>query len=213
MALIHGRPFLDLVIEHAASQGFRRIVFCTGYRGEWIAEHVRQRADIEAVLSHETEPLGTAGALRVCRRHLRTELVLVLNGDSFCPIDLAALLAEHRRRGALATVAVVPADGRTDGGGISVDGDGRITAFREQSAGSYLNAGVYALESLILDRIPARAPCSLERDVVPSLIGQGLYASIHHVPLHDIGTPARLHAFRAWIAASTGSPRERAAPC
>ncbi|MCC6141061.1 MAG: NTP transferase domain-containing protein [Nitrospira sp.] len=202
MALIDGRPFLDLPVEQAVSQGFRRLVFCTGHQGHWIAEHFSHRTDIEAVISHETAPLGTAGALRACRRHLNSSTVLVLNGDSFCAIDLVAFLAEHRRRQAAATVAVVAADGRSDGGGIALDADSRIMNFHEKTSGAYLNAGIYAFERPTLDRIPALQPCSLEYDVFPALVGQGLYASVQQALVHDIGTPARLSAFQAQYSTS-----------
>ncbi len=202
MALIDGRPFLELPVGQAVSQGFRRLVFCTGHQGHSIAEHFSHRTDIEVLISHETDPLGTAGALRACRRYLNSSPVLVLNGDSFCAIDLAAFLAEHRRRAAAATVAVVEADGRCDGGGIALDATARITGFHEKTRGAYLNAGIYAFERPILDQIPDRRPCSLEYDVFPMLVGQGLYASVQQAPVHDIGTPARWSEFQAQYSTS-----------
>ncbi|TKB66562.1 MAG: galactokinase [Nitrospira sp.] len=213
MAPIHGRPFLDLVVNHVISHGFRRIIFCTGYRGEWIAQHFSPRIDIDAIMSHEEIPIGTAGALRACRHALRSSTVLVLNGDSLCAIDLAAFITEHRRRNASATVAVVPADDRSDGGGITLDSQHRITSFDEKTRGMYLNAGIYALESMFLDQIPERTPCSLEHDMFPALLGQGIHAIITQTPVHDIGTPARLDAFRTWMTTSVEKHIEKGAAC
>lgn len=213
MALIHGQPFLDLLVEQIVSQGFRRIVFCTGHQGEQIAEYVGRRTDIDALISREKTSLGTAGALRACRHRLHSQTVLVLNGDSFCPIDLVSLLVVHRRRNAAATAAVVPGDGRSDGGAIVLDVDHRITSFHEKTGGAYLNAGIYAVERPVLHQIPEHLPCSLEYDVFPALVGRGLYASVHHVPLHDIGTPARLEAFRTWMAVSKGASDEKRVSC
>lgn len=213
MAPINGRPFLDLVVNHATSHGFRRIIFCTGYRGEWIAQHFSLRNDIDAILSHEDAPLGTAGALRACRHALHSSTVLVLNGDSLCAIDLAAFLIEHRRYNTSATVAVVPADDRSDGGGIALDSQHRIASFDEKTRSLYLNAGIYALDSIFLDQIPERTPCSLEHDMFPAMLGQGIHAVIAHAPVHDIGTPARLDAFRAWMSTSAEKHVERGAAC
>lgn len=213
MASINGRPFLDLVVDHVISHGFRRIIFCTGYCGEWIAQHFSRRSDIDAIMSHEDTPLGTAGALRACRHALRSSTVLVLNGDSLCAIDLAAFLTEHRRCHASVTVAVVPSDDRSDGGGITVDSQYRIVSFNEKTRSIYLNAGIYALDPMFLDQIPERTPCSLEHDMFPAMLGQGIHAVITQAPVHDIGTPARLDAFRAWMTTSAEKHIEKGAAC
>lgn len=202
MALIHGRPFLDVLVDQVVAHGFRRIVFCTGHHGDWIAEYFGRREDIEAVMSHEPVPLGTGGALRACRHHLGSSAILVLNGDSLCPIDLSSFVAEHRRRAAVATVAVVPADGRSDGGGITLDREGRVTSFHEKAMGAYLNAGMYVLDHAVIGHISGQVPCSLEYEVFPALVGHGLYGSVHCVPLHDIGTPERLSEFQLQYARS-----------
>jgi NDP-sugar pyrophosphorylase family protein len=197
MALINGRPFLDLVVDHVLSYGLRRIVFCTGHHGDWIAQHVSRRTDCEAIISQEQTPLGTAGALRACGSLLTTPTILVLNGDSLCRIDLHAFLTAHHNRQAVATMAVIPSNGRTDAGGVTMDACGRIRTFQEKQSGSFLNAGIYAVQRHLIDDIPDSAPCSLERDIFPQLTDGRLYGYACTVPLYDIGTPARLAAFEA----------------
>lgn len=197
MALINGRPFLDLVIDHILSHGFRRIVFCTGHHGDWIAQHVSRRRDCDAIISQEEAPLGTAGALRACRFKLTTPTTLILNGDSLCRIDLHAFLTAHHNRQAVATMAVIPSNGRTDAGGVTMDACGRIRVFQEKQTGSFLNAGIYAVQREAIDDIPDSVPCSIERDLFPHLTDGRLYGFACEVPLYDIGTPARLAAFEA----------------
>lgn len=197
MALIHDRPFLDWVVDHVLSQGFTRIIFATGHRGEWIARHYEGRRDFMAVMAHEDQPRGTAGALRACRPLIETDTVVVMNGDSLCRLDLHRLLAAHVEREARATLAAVPAGNRTDGGSVSIDTRGQIVGFGEKQAGPVMNAGIYAIAAPLLDTIPATVPCSLERDVFPDLCGKGLYAFVTDTPVYDIGTPARLAEFEA----------------
>jgi NDP-sugar pyrophosphorylase family protein len=204
MAQINGRPFLDLVVDHVLSYGFRRIVFCTGHHGEWIAQHVSRRSDCAAIISHEQTQLGTAGALRACRSLLTTPTTLVLNGDSLCRIDLHALQALHYDRQAMATMAVVPANGRPDAGGVTMDELGRIRSFQEKHQAPFLNAGIYAIQTATIQDIPDSVPCSLERDLFPSLLDGRLYGYACDVPLYDIGTPARLAAFQAFDKETTG---------
>ncbi|MEQ1792852.1 MAG: nucleotidyltransferase family protein [Nitrospira sp.] len=197
MALIQERPFLDFVIDHLVAQHFTRIIFSTGYQGDCIENHVSKRIDIDAVISQEHQPLGTAGALRACLPLISTKTVLVLNGDSLCRIHFQSLLAAHRQHAAVATLAVVPTNNRIDGGGLTLDQQGRILAFREKEAGPYINAGIYAIQTSHLEQITPNTASSLERDIFPLLAGHGLLAHISDAPLYDIGTPARLAAFQA----------------
>jgi NDP-sugar pyrophosphorylase family protein len=197
MAPINGRPFLDLVIDHVLSYGFRRIVFCTGHHGDWIEQHISRRSKCETIISHEKTPLGTAGALGACRSLLTTATTLVLNGDSLCRIDLQALLALHHDKQAVATMAVIPSNDRADAGGVTMDELGWIRAFHEKQQAPFLNAGLYAIQTQALRLIPDSVPCSLERDIFPHLVDGKLYGYACDVPLYDIGTPARLSAFEA----------------
>lgn len=199
MTLIHGRPFLDLVVDHLVSQSFTRIIFSTGYQGSCVADHVKGRTDIDAIISHEDQPLGTAGALRACFPLLNTGTTLVLNGDSLCRINFQDLLTTHRNRSAVATLAVTPTNGRTDGGGLTLDEHGRILTFREKEGGPYVNAGIYTIRTEYLERIAPDTTCSLERDLFPTLVGSRLYAHVSETPLYDIGTPRRLAAFQALL--------------
>lgn len=199
MTLIQGRPFLDLVVDHLVSKNFTRIIFSTGYKGSCVADHVKRRTDIHAIISHEDHPLGTAGALRACLPLLNTVTTLVLNGDSLCRIHFQDLLTTHRNRSAVATLAVIPTNGRIDGGGLTLDEHGRVLTFREKEGGPYLNAGIYAIRTKSVERIAPDTTCSLERDLFPTLVGRSLYAHISEIPLYDIGTPLRLAAFQALV--------------
>ena len=200
MVPIQGRPFLDILLERISRQGFRRCILCVGYRAAAVARGLRGTRGLELVFSEEPEPLGTAGALRRAARLVRSADSLVCNGDSYCPLDLVGLLRFSVRSGGAGAIAVVPADGRRDAGRVEFGAGGRITAFREKARtgdAGFISAGVYAFSRAVYGAIPARKPCSLEREVFPALLkGRGLYALVCRAPLSDIGTPARLAAFR-----------------
>jgi NDP-sugar pyrophosphorylase family protein len=77
-------------------------------------------------------------------------------------------------------------------GRVEHDPDGRIGSFREkgESPGAgWINAGIYALPRELVMAIPARRPVSLEREVFPVWIGQGLRAFPSEGRFLDIGTP------------------------
>ena len=54
----------------------------------------------------EPSPLGTAGAIRFARGALRSDPVLIMNGDSFTDADLCAFVDHHRAANARGSRAV-----------------------------------------------------------------------------------------------------------
>ncbi|MBI5594723.1 MAG: NTP transferase domain-containing protein [Elusimicrobia bacterium] len=196
-----GEPFLERLLSWAARAGVRRAVLCAGYKGESVRDWASGRTPPpEVVLSLEPRPLGTGGALGFAAPHVDAWPVLVLNGDSFCPVELSALAAVHLARGAAVTMTAVPAGGRKDAGTITMDASGRVSSFCEKKdgIGGWINAGVYIFGREVFSAIPAGAS-SLERDVLPGLLERGVFALRTELPLWDIGTPERLAEYRRTV--------------
>jgi NDP-sugar pyrophosphorylase family protein len=200
MAMIDERPFVDFVIEHFSRNGIDRIILCTGYLGnhvdEWYGERPRS---YELLFSHERSPLGTAGALRQAAGLLRSDPFMVVNGDSLIEVDPEALLEFHATKGGCASVTLVNPSARTDVGFISIAANARITNFSEKQSDAssrFHNAGVYVFERSLVERLPAHLPCSIETDLLPSLLSRGVFGFFSDAPLYDIGTPERLEGFR-----------------
>jgi len=198
MASVGGKPFLEILLEWAAGHGVKRFILCTGYKGEQVAEHFRAgRKDLDLVISPEESPLGTGGAVKNALPALGAGPALILNGDSFCPLDLTALREFHRKSGGAASLAAVEPGARRDGGFLELGPGGRVLSFdeREYRPGRVLNAGVYLLEPEALASIPSGAS-SLEKDVLPRLLDRRVFASTVSAPLFDIGTPERWQKFQ-----------------
>lgn len=203
MVPLGGRPLLESLVRWAAQAGSPRVVLCAGVGAAHIRDHFSHcDCGAEVVISAETEPLGTGGALRLALPLMRSPFVLVLNGDSFLPaFQLPDLLAAPAC--AAGTLVVAPSAGRDDAGRVRFDGAGRITAFDEKPAAhepGFINAGVYLLQRALLESVPAGRCVSLERELLPAWIGAGLAALVHNGELVDIGTPSRLET------AQSGSP-------
>ncbi len=198
LAEVGGRPFLDLLIERLRREGLRRFILCTGYRGEQIATRYALRSDAEFVVSLEQQPLGTAGALRLAATHLKSDPFFVLNGDSYCEVDYAALYRFHAARRAMLSIVVAPGGEREDAGNVVLAADGAISAFSEKSARverASINAGIYLMRRSLVDGLPAQTPLSLERDVFPESARRGgCYGFAVPGPVVDIGTPERYRA-------------------
>jgi NDP-sugar pyrophosphorylase family protein len=195
LAPIGERSFLEVVVRQLRMQGIRNLVMCTGY----LAEHIEGTCgdghiwDVSIRYSREEEPLGTAGAVKLAQCHLRgAPEFLVLNGDSFLEINFLDLIAFHRSHdGAVATMAVVRVEDAGRYGAVSVDASDRITSFAEKTDShtpGLVNGGVYVFSQAVWEHIPGGS-ASLERDVLPRLLEQGVYAQRHHGLFIDIGTP------------------------
>jgi D-glycero-alpha-D-manno-heptose 1-phosphate guanylyltransferase len=59
MALINGRPFLEILLIELKNKGFLKVILCVGYLKEKIIDYFsRSSIGIEIVYSVESEPLG-----------------------------------------------------------------------------------------------------------------------------------------------------------
>jgi len=194
LASVGDRPFLELLVRQLANQGIRHLVMCTGYLAEQVEAVFGDGRDLGCtiVYSREEIPLGTAGALKCAQHHLQHEReFLVLNGDSFLEIDFNDLFACHKNHNGLATMAVVPVQDGSRYGTVRLDANGRLLGFVEKAGENIpgiINAGVYVFSSEVLAQIPG-GQVSLERDVFPKLLHQGVYAVEQRGLFIDIGTP------------------------
>ena len=215
MAEVAGRPFLEHLLDRVTRDGFRRVCLLTGYGAEAIEGYfgTGHKRGLEIAYSQEPEPLGTGGALRLAASRFPDERFVVMNGDSLFQLPLRSLIDEHLHKGALATLALAQAAEPGRYGGVETDADGQVCRFVEKgepTAGGLVNAGIYVIERSVLEAIPSGPAVSLEREVFPALVGEGLYAVAFDGPLVDIGVPRDLEALQTrpdMVVATAGEPR------
>jgi NDP-sugar pyrophosphorylase family protein len=222
LALVRGLPFLAYLLDQLGQAGIRRVVLLTGYKGEQIEQTFGSRyGNIELDYSAETEPLGTAGALRLALPRLFTGAtgagtVFMLNGDSFCAADLNGFRAFHtnlqRQRGTVASpvqnngasivLTRVPDTSRF--GKVEVTADDRVERFVEkQEAGGagWINAGIYLIPQELVEQIPAGRAVSIEREMFPAWSQKGKLRGFRgEGEFLDIGTPESYRAAEEFFA-------------
>ena len=174
-----GRPFLSFMLDWVHSHGAEEVILSCGFMSDAVKSVLGDIYD-GMRLRHvtEDEPLGTAGPVRLAYDEgLLEERFLVLNGDVLTDIDLTAELEQHERTGARATLALYPVEETSSYGVVPTDDDGQVTEFIEKGGGeaptNRINAGAYVLERDVVESIPAGRAVSFEREVFPSLIGDG----------------------------------------
>jgi mannose-1-phosphate guanylyltransferase len=191
-----GRPHIAYVIDWLRGHGVDDVVVSCRHLAEGMREALaRLEPGVGIRYAEEPEARGTAGAIRFAEE-LLSERFLVLNGDVLCDLDLSALIAQHRRTGARATIALYPVDDPSGYGLVRRHEDGEITEFLEKPDPEEIdtdeiNAGAYLLERSVLAEIPADREVSIEREVFPKLVGGGLYGIRLEGYWIDIGTPER----------------------
>jgi NDP-sugar pyrophosphorylase family protein len=157
--------------------------------------------------SVETDRLGTAGAIKHAQC-LIDGTCIVMNGDSFVDADFQGLVAAHRTQRAadsrtIGTILAVHMAHAAAYGTLALDKQGHVRRFCEKasSASGWINAGVYVLEPLILEHIPAGLVVSIEKETFPAVLAQGwrLFGQRTRGFFVDIGTPDGYRRFRQYI--------------
>jgi mannose-1-phosphate guanylyltransferase len=193
------RPFLAYMIEWLGAHGVTEAVLACGFLPDRLREALggEEHAGVALTYAIEPERRGTAGAIRFAAEALGDRLedrFLALNGDSLTDLDLTALLRAHEDRGARATLGLHRVEDSSAFGLVDCDAAGAVLDFTEKAGEAVpgvVSAGIYVLERSVLDLIPPGREVSIEREVFPRLVGDGLCA----LPLDgywmDIGIPER----------------------
>ena len=193
-----GRPFMTFMLDWLGRHGIDDVILSCGFMSDDVE---RVLGDIHAGIRlryvHEDEPLGTAGPLRLAldTGALQDERLFVLNGDVLTDMDLTAEREQHERTGARATLCLIAVDDTASYGVVPTAEGGEVEQFLEKSPGpaptNRINAGAYLLERDVIEQIPAGRAVSIEREIFPELVGNGLYGYLAAGYWKDIGTPRR----------------------
>lgn len=187
---IGGRPFLDTLLDEVVRYGvFDEILLLAGHKADIVESHYAgaARGRAKVLVSRETEPLGTGGAL-VHARDLLDDRFLLLNGDSLFDFNLLDLIA--RAQGGRVHMALRDGVVGDRYGRVILDGD-VVREFIDPGAGATgpVNAGIYVVDKSVVADI-AKLPASLEQDVFPGLVRSGeLRGTAYRGYFIDIGIP------------------------
>jgi len=193
------RPFISYMVEWLERHGIDEVIMACGFRSELLRSALGDELPDGPSITYisESEPLGTAGPVRFAADHgLLGDRFMVLNGDVLTDLDLTALQRQHSETGAVASLALYPVDDPSSYGLVRRADDGRVLEFLEKPESAEIdtdeiNAGAYVLERSVIDLIPPGRAVSIEREVFPRLVGQGLYGRRLDGYWMDIGTPER----------------------
>jgi mannose-1-phosphate guanylyltransferase len=191
------RPFIAFMLEWLREHGIEDVIMSCGFLATSVRNVLGDGSGLGIRLRfvEEPDPRGTAGALKFAESML-DERFLMLNGDVLTDIDLSAQIERHERTGARATLALVPVEDPTAYGLVHLAEDCSVRDFVEKPSPdqidtNLISAGAYVLERDVLELVPPGRNVSIEREVWPLLIGDGLYGFPSQSYWLDIGTPER----------------------
>ena len=191
------RPFLRYMIDWLARHGVDEVIMACGFLPDLLRATLGDKVPGGPRLRYveEPEPRGTAGAIKFAS-DLLDDRFFALNGDSLTDLDLTALEEQHAATGARATLGLYPVDDPAAFGLVRRHDDGEIRDFLEKPDSAEIDtdevsAGIYVLEKEVLELVPADEDVSIERELFPLLVGDGLYSRRLEGYWMDIGTPER----------------------
>ena len=154
MLNVGGRPLLETIVRNVVQQGFKNIFISVNYKAETIVDHFGDGSALGAAIQyvHETERLGTAGALGMLPATPDLPMV-VTNGDILTTINYGSLLDFHNGTPAEATMAVREHKVHVPYGVVSAS-EGYLQAIREKPTESwYVSAGIYVVGRAAFDHV------------------------------------------------------------
>jgi NDP-sugar pyrophosphorylase family protein len=118
---------------------------------------------------------------------------LLLNGDSYCDLDLAEFENFHRERAGDVSIALAKVENASRFGRVIVGSNDRVERFEEKNPAEepgWINAGIYLFRRRLLEAIATNRPVSMEREVLPACIAHGnVFGFRDDGRFIDIGVP------------------------
>lgn len=195
---VGGVPIIEYTLLWLKSHAVTEVAINLNYLGSKITDFLGDgsRLGIRITYSHEPTLLGTAGGIKKVE-HFFDSTFAVIYGDIFTDFSLSAMLDYHRKKKAIATLALLRVLRPWEVGVVEINEEGRILSFvekppRGQEVGNLASGGIYILEKEILNYIPSEGFCDFAYDIFPRITKLGLriygYCLSHEDYLMDIGT-------------------------
>ena len=166
-------PILEVMLRQMKRAGINHVVLTVGHLASLLRAYFGDGAqwDLDITYSSESIPLGTAGPIALVQGLDKT--FLVTNGDVLTTLDFKKLIAFHKNKGGIATIAAHQRQVKIDLGVIQWDGEDRVSGYIEKPTTEYtVSMGVYVFEPRVLDYIPVGQYLDFP-DLILKLIANG----------------------------------------
>lgn len=192
MAPLNGKPFLYYVFKWLAKYKTDKIVISAGYKSESIIKYFGNSFNaIPLVYAIEEKPLGTGGAVKFAIRKTTGANILIINGDTYFPVNLDRFWKIHTENNFQFTIALKRMYRFSRYGSVELEGE-TINMFNEKQYCSegLINGGIYLTNRYFIESLEVPEVFSLEKDVLVRKSAEGVLKGIEFDDTFiDIGIP------------------------
>lgn len=197
MALVNNKPFLEYILKWLSIYNINKIIISAGYKADCIKSYFGssfKKIPIDYVV--EDEPLGTGGGILKALGLTSDENIMVVNGDTYFPIDIDIFLSEHMRLNGKITIALKEMTDFDRYGSVSVDNNFNIYKFHEKLFIQHglINGGIYFINKKFIQDSSLPMKFSFEKEVLEKeVVNKKIKGIQFNNQFVDIGIPDDYH--------------------
>ena len=179
MVPIVGKPCMEHILELLRGHGLEEVIVTLAFLPQAIRGYFGDGESLGLSIEYsvEDEPLGTAGSVRLASDRL-DDTFLVISGDALCDIDLGAIVAAHKEKGADVTIGLKSVENPLEFGIVVTDEDDRVERFLEKPSwgqvfSDTINTGIYVVDAEVMKHVPTDRPYDFSKELFPLLLEMG----------------------------------------
>jgi mannose-1-phosphate guanylyltransferase len=197
MLELGGRPLISYPLAMLKRAGITEVAINVHHLATQVQNGLGDGSRFGIRITYAPEPtlLGTGGPLIGLGDYLSRDSFVIANSDTILDLDLAAMIAFHRDRGALATIALFHPENLDYYSRLEIDSDSRLQRMRllvrrtplefddypkaltpeiANRLAAYMYCGVLIAEPAVFDLMPTVAPWSLMTGLFAPMVAKGL---------------------------------------
>jgi NDP-sugar pyrophosphorylase family protein len=189
MVDIKGKPLIHHQLEVFKRQGFDEIIFCVAHLADEVKGYFKDGSSLGLSISYVQDGdtlMGTAGSVKLAEGLIGAdEDFIVYYGDTLTTMDLNRFMDYHKKKGAIATIALHPLKRDYKSSSLICLGeDSKVSIFNEKPTTEefqkyrgekcYVNSGIYALDRRVLGQIPKGERYDFGKHLFPRFIERGM---------------------------------------
>jgi D-glycero-alpha-D-manno-heptose 1-phosphate guanylyltransferase len=192
MAPVNGEPFLKYILDWISQYNVSSIILSVGYKGDIIENYVGSLYNnIPISYAVETTPLGTGGGIALAMAIASTKHVVVINGDTYFPVNLNAFYEQHMLYKGKITLALKRMENFDRYGTVDLN-EHTVNSFNEKQYCNkgLINGGIYTVDKQIFSENKLPEVFSFESEVLEKLSGTDqIKGVVFDEAFIDIGIP------------------------
>jgi mannose-1-phosphate guanylyltransferase len=205
MLELGGRPLIHYPLAMLRRAGITEVAINLHHLGDAIQRGLGDGSQLGLQITYAPEPvlLGTGGPLNGLCNFLGDDTFIIANSDTILDLDLRAMIAFHRERSALATIALFHPANLDYYSRLEIDAGKNLRRMRlltrraaplqyddyppgiddavAATLSGFMYCGVIVAEPAVLDRIPPSAPWSLMNGLFAPMVSDAepIFGYVH----------------------------------